>query len=139
MAVIRYPHLPEKLEDESPFISDMRSLAESRKLLGMRAIGKMLKDLLVNGTESRYLNGITGYPILELKTRSRGGEAGGARVYLYRADEQEFHVCAAEVKMGITTNLQMLKRTAFIAWHWMEGYEVFPPIQTAKRHKRNKT
>ncbi len=97
----------------------------------------MLKDLLINGTQSRYLNGITGYPILELKTRSRGGEAGGARIYLYRADDQEFHICAAEVKTGITTNLELLKRTAFIAWHWMEGYEIFPPTQALKRTAKN--
>jgi hypothetical protein len=137
VAIIRYPHDPQKLEGEPPFIADMRILAETRKLLGMRAIGKMLKDLLVNGTESRYLNGITGYPILELKTRSRGGEAGGARVYLYRADDQEFHLCAAEVKIGISTNPELLKRTAFIAWHWLEGYEIFPTTQAQKRTKRN--
>ncbi len=138
MAVIRYPHFPEKLEDEPPFIKDLRGLAESRKLLGMKAIGKMLKDLLLHGTESRYLNGITGYPILELKTRSRGGETGGARVYLYRADDEEFHVCAAEIKTGVTTNLELLKRTAFIAWHWMEGYPVFPINQTSKRQTNTK-
>ena len=115
----------------------MRILAEARKLLGMRAIGKMLKDLLINGTESRYLNGITGYPILELKTRSRGGEAGGARVYLYRADDQEFHLCAAEVKAGVSTNPELLKRTAFIAWHWLEGIDIFPATQAHKRTKRN--
>ncbi len=115
----------------------MRNLAEQRKLLGMRAIGKMLKDLLVNGTQSRYLNSITGYPILELKTTSRGGEAGGARVYLYRTDDQEFHLCAAEVKAGVRTNQELLKRTAFIAWHWMEGYQIFLPTQTHKRTKRN--
>lgn len=114
----------------------MRSLAEQRKLLGMRAIGKMLKDLLINGTQSRYLSGITGYPILELKTTSRGGETGGARVYLYRADDQEFHLCAAEVKTGVRTNPELLKRTAFIAWHWMEGYQIFQPTQTQKRTKR---
>jgi hypothetical protein len=136
MAVIRYPHHPDGLEQEPPFISDMRTLACERKLLGMRAIGKMLKDLLANGTASRYLTGITGYPILELKTTSRGGEAGGARVYLYRADDQEFHLCAAEVKPGVTTNPELLKRTAYIAWHWREGYDLFPTTRAGKRTKR---
>jgi hypothetical protein len=130
MAVIRYPHDPDNLEREPPFITDLRALADQRKLLGMRAIGKMLKDLLLNGTRSRYLNGITGYPILELKTTSRGGEAGGARAYLYRADDQEFHLCAAEVKVGIATNPVLLQRTAYIAWHWINGYEIFPIKQT---------
>jgi hypothetical protein len=137
VAVIRYPHDPDNLEREPPFISDMRTLAKERKLLGMRAIGKMLKDLLINGTSSRYLNGITGYPILELKTTSRGGEAGGARVYLYRADDQEFHLCAAEVKPGTATNIELLKRTAYIAWHWMNGYDIFPTTRARKRTKRN--
>ena len=114
----------------------MRELAEQRKLLGMRAIGKMLKDLLTTGTSSRYLRGIIGYPILELKTASRGGEAGGARVYLYRADDQEFHLCGAEVKTGTTTNPELLKRTAYIAWHWREGTKLFPPTRAQKRSKR---
>lgn len=136
MAIIRYPHDPDGLEQEPPFIRDMRALAGERKLLGMRAIGKMLKDLLLNSTESRYLRGITGYPILELKTASRGGQAGGARVYLYRADDEEFHLCAAEVKPGTTADPELLKRTAYIAWHWMHGFEVFPPTRTRKRTKR---
>jgi hypothetical protein len=136
MVIIRYPHHPDGLEREPPFISDMRTLASERKHMGMRAIGKMLKDLLTNGTSSRYLTGIIGYPILELKTTSRGGEAGGARVYLYRADDQEFHVCAVEIKPGATTNPELLKRTAYIAWHWREGYELFPTTRAGKRTKR---
>ena len=136
MVVIRYPHDPDGLEREPPFITDLRGLAEQRKLLGMRAIGKMIKDLLVTGTSSRYLRGITGYPMLELKTASRGGEAGGARVYLYRADDQEFHLCAAEVKTGSTTNQELLKRTAYIAWHWREGIALFPATRAQKRSKR---
>lgn len=139
MAIIRYPHDPDGPEREPPFITDLRELAEQRKLLGMRAIGKMFKDLLVTDTTSRYLRGITGYPILELKTASRGGEAGGARVYLYRADDQEFHLCAAEVKTDATTDPELLKRTAYIAWHWREGTELFPPTKAQKRSRRSET
>ncbi len=136
MATIRYPLHPDSLEQEPPFIRDMRGLANQRKLLGMRAIGKMLKDLLENGTESRYLIGITGYPILELKTTSRGGQPGGARVYLYRADDQEFHLCAAEVKSESAANTDLIKRTAYIAWHWLHGYEIFPKTRANKRTGR---
>jgi hypothetical protein len=40
------------------------------------------------------------------------------------------------VKPGLVTNPELLKRTAYIAWHWREGYELFPTTRTGKRTKR---
>lgn len=61
-----------------------------RDLLAMRAVGqraavtaiiRMVRDLKASGRDSRYALPLKGLPLWELKTRSRGGEKGGARVW----------------------------------------------------------
>ena len=43
----------------------------------------MLVDFHARDLESRFVKKLKGLPIWELKTRSRGGSKGGARVYFF--------------------------------------------------------
>jgi hypothetical protein len=137
MFAIRYPYEPNDIVGHPPFIDDLLDLRDDNKYDALQAIGAMVYDLRQYGTDSRYLEAMTGLPILELKTRARGGQTGGARVYLYRADEREFHLCAAEAKRGSTPTRSLLERTALIALAWRRNLEVFPTTRAAKRTKRN--
>lgn len=90
------------------------------------ALQKMVFDLKQNGHRSRFLRTMHEYPaVLELKNASRGGGAGGARVYLYRAGEFEYHLCAAECKPESKADLRLLERTAVIAFAWKKGIPIF--------------
>ena len=54
----------------------------------------MTRDLKQFGPNSRYIKHLGG-PIYELKTRT---PAGGARVYFFRTEKEEFVLARAEVK-----------------------------------------
>jgi hypothetical protein len=136
-AVLRYPYEPNDIQGYPPFIDDLLDLRDAKKHQALQAIGTMVYDLRQHSTNSRYLETMIGYPILELKTRSRGGETGGTRVYLYRADENEFHLCAAETKRGNTPTQRLLERTALIAVAWRRNLEVFPTTRAEKRTRRS--
>ncbi len=136
LSVLRYPYEPNDMNGFPPFIDDLLDLRDAQRNQALLAIGSMVFDLRQNGTQCRYLETMIGLPILELKTRTRGGEAGGARVYLYRADEQEFHLCAAESKRGNTPSQNLLERTALIAVAWRRNQEIFPTSKRAKRTRR---
>ena len=78
-----------------------------RDLLAMRAAGQraaitaiigMVRDLKTSGRDSRYAVPLKGLPLWELKTRSRGGEKGGARVYFFWRVDGVPVLCGAEVK-----------------------------------------
>ena len=135
--IIRYPYEPNDISGYPPFIEDLLNIRDAGQTHALRAIGGMVRDLRQQGTVCRYLKALTGYPILELKTRARGGETGGARVYLYRADDTEFHLCAAETKQGDTPSRILLERTALIALAWHKNLEIFPETRAAKRIRRH--
>ncbi len=135
-SIIRYTYEPNDITGFPPFIDDLLDLRDASKYQALNAIGTMVYDLRQHGTTSRYLETMIGYPILELKTRARGGETGGARVYLYRADENEFHLCAAETKRGNTPTQHLLERTALIAIAWRRNLEIFPMTKKSKRTRR---
>ncbi len=80
LSVIRYPYEPNDIQGYPPFIDDLLDLRDANKYQALQAIGTMVYDLRQHGTNSRYLETMIGYSILELKTRARGGETGGARV-----------------------------------------------------------
>ena len=78
-----------------------------RDLLTMRAAGqrqavtaiiRMVRDLKSSGRDSRYALPLKGLPLWELKTRSRGGKKGGARVYFFWRVDGVPVLCGAEVK-----------------------------------------
>ncbi len=56
-------------------------MADAGQQDALDAIITMLEDLTLYSLGSRYAQPLKGTPIWELKTRSRGGQKGGARVY----------------------------------------------------------
>ena len=74
---------PDRITSKHPrIIEDMLELCENHQLAVDAMIG-MLHDLYEFDLETRYAKKLTNYPLWELKTRSRGGEKGGARVYFF--------------------------------------------------------
>jgi hypothetical protein len=76
----------------------MLELCEHHQLAVNAMIG-MLEDLFEFDLKTRYAKKLTDYPLWELKTRSRGGEKGGARVYFF-VENNIAYICNAEVKTG---------------------------------------
>ena len=75
-------------------------MAESGWQEAIDAIIEMLADFHVSGTGSRFAEKFKSMPVWELKTRSRGGLKGGARVYFFVTPKGESMVVNAEVKSG---------------------------------------
>jgi hypothetical protein len=69
----------------------------------------MVRDLKLQGRSSRYLVALTGFPIYELKPKSRGGENGGTRVYLFLTEHDEAGLVTCEVKDGDEPDAAKLK------------------------------
>lgn len=88
-----------------------------RDLLTMRAAGqrgaitaiiRMVRDLKQRGRDSRYALPLKGTPIWELKTRSRGGAKGGARVYRFWRVDGVAVLCGAEIKEADAASQSLL-------------------------------
>jgi hypothetical protein len=121
-----YPaRLPENLQARHPIlIEEMLALAKSGKKRPIAAIIKMVKDLKENGRESRYLIRMGNYPIYELKTRARGGQTGGTRVYLFLTDHDEAGLVTCEVKDDDAADPEKLRLTARVAVAHRKGIPV---------------
>lgn len=106
------PRHPDNLDAERPIIvENLITIVEVGHQEAVDAIVGMLADLAENGLDSRYAKVLNGTPVWELKTRSRGGVKGGARVYWFpleveAEDEEGAEVVAvvvnAEVKADST-------------------------------------
>ncbi len=136
MAVkIVYPFDPDELDAEQPpFVEDLVDLLEHGHRTALAEIVKMVADLKANGRDSRYLKKLEGYPLWELKSRSRGGEKGGARVYLFIGPDTTFFLCHAEWKPDNEADELLLEDTAYIATAFQEGHKVLPE-KKGKRHE----
>lgn len=92
---------PNRLNSEyTLLIEDLIEMAESGWQEAVDAIVEMLADFHVSGTDSRFAEKFKSMPVWELKTRSRGGLKGGARVYFFVTPKGESMVVNAEVKSG---------------------------------------
>lgn len=107
-----------------------------RDLLAMRAAGqraavtaiiRMVRDLKVSGRESRYALPLKGLPLWELKTRSRGGEKGGARVYFFWRVDGIPVLCGAEVKDDDEASRHLL----------MEGLQAYREYTAKQREEES--
>jgi hypothetical protein len=127
-----YPaRLPENLQATHPIlIEEMLALVKSGKKRPIAAIIKMVKDLKENGRESRYLVRMGNYPIYELKTRARGGQTGGTRVYLFLTEHDEAGLVTCEVKDDDAADPEKLKLTARVAIAHRKGI----PVLQKRRH-----
>ena len=86
----------------------------------------MVAALKEQGNESGFLKKLKGTPISELKSHSRGGQKGGARVYLFEGPEETFFLCRAEWKPDDEANQELLDDTAYILLAYKFGRSVFP-------------
>ncbi len=83
MRLIEARH-PNKPTAEHPLIiENLIEISQANHQEALNSIIQMLEDLVQNELESRYAKTLQGTPIWELKTRSRGGIKGGARVYWF--------------------------------------------------------
>ena len=83
MRLIEARH-PARLDAKHPLIvENLLEISQANHQEALNSIIQMLEDLLQNELNSRYAKTLQGTPIWELKTRSRGGIKGGARVYWF--------------------------------------------------------
>ena len=126
---IAYPFDPDDLEATNPpFVQDLIDLKLNGYTQTVAELCKMIADLKHNGVECRFLKQLRNYAMLELKSRSRGGQKGGARAYLFRI-KQTFLICRAEWKPDNEPSLECLEDTAYILKAFKERRKVFPPQQ----------
>ncbi len=117
--ILAYPFHPQRLQDKhSPLMTDLIHLEKTEHHDCVTQIILMIADLKENGSESRFLKSFMG-GILELKSRSRGGDKGGARVYLFRGIHAQFFLCHTECKQVNAANATLIADTAEI----LIGYE----------------
>ena len=75
------PRHPNRLNAKYPLIiENLLEISQANHQEALNAIIQMLEDLVQNELTSRYAKTLEETPIWELKTRSRGGIKGGARV-----------------------------------------------------------
>jgi hypothetical protein len=81
-------------------IEDLLEIADGYPQVVVNSMVVMLRDLYQNGRDSRFISKLHDLPLSELKTRSRGGAKGGARVYFAFTNQGEAIIINAEVKAG---------------------------------------
>ena len=135
MAVIAYPYFPDRLEDlHPPLVKDLVDLKHSGHHDCIAQMVRMVADLKNHGTDSRFFKGLGG-PLVELKSRSRGGDKGGSRIYLFQGLEETFFLCRAECKHGNEADAVLLADTAEIAAAYRKGLPIFPPREWRGRER----
>lgn len=110
-------------DTSSMVVRDLLSMRRAGKREAVTAIIRMVRDLKEHGRGSRYALALKDLPIWELKTRSRGGEKGGARVYFFWTLDGVPILCGAEVKEGDSPDATLLKEAlaAFLQFKRGEG------------------
>ncbi len=132
VARIAYPFDPDDLQAKNPpFVQDLLELKHGGYIDTISEISKMVAALKEQGNECGFLKKLKGTPISELKSHSRGGQKGGARVYLFeglrsRDNIQVFLPCRAEWKPDNAPNQEMLEDTAYILAAIQDEQAVFP-------------
>jgi hypothetical protein len=126
VAIIQYPFHPQHLTAKHPpLIEHLIELEFSEHHQCVTQIINMIADLKLNGLNSRYLKKMKG-PFLELKTASRGGDKGGARVYMFQTAIDAFYLCYPECKSGNEANAILLHKTLEIIRAFQNKQKLFP-------------
>jgi hypothetical protein len=122
---LKLARAPDELRRKHPLIIEqLLALVAASKVDGVRMIIEMLSDLHSHGRESRFLVKMKG-PFWELKSKTRGGERGGARVYLFLLPGDAAGVVTCEVKEDERPDADLLLLTARVAKAYKEGIDVF--------------
>ena len=109
---------------QTRIVEDLLEMLESHGQKPVDAIIEMLEDLHLFGRDSRYVRKMKTPLVWELKTQSRGGVKGGARVYFFVDQDEQIIVVNAECKDGDEPSLQKLKEVTTIALAHINGIAV---------------
>lgn len=119
MTRLLLPYALNRPEARHPcIIEDLLEVTDAHALTAMI---EMLTDLHQHGQESRYAKKLEGLPLWELKTRSRGGPKGGARVYFTFTGHGEALLINAEVKTGDTPSVAKITEALAITLAYANG------------------
>ncbi len=118
---------PNRLNASNPIIiENLLEMVHHNQQTSVNSIILMLQNLYAQGRDSRYLEKLKTLPFYELKTRSRGGQKGGARVYLFLTENNEAIIVNAEIKSGNTPSPQRLEEVAIVLRAYRQGVGVIP-------------
>jgi hypothetical protein len=120
------PRHPDRLTAKHPvIIEEFLALVREGQVDALGMMIKMLADLYQQGRGSRYLRNMTGTPIWELKSQSRGGQKGGSRIYLFVTEQDEAVIVNCEVKDGDEASTEKLKGVLQVIKAYKAGVSVF--------------
>ncbi len=131
---IAYPYDPDELDAKHPpLVEDLIEMRRNNQHEAILEIAKMVSALKELGLKCGFTKKLFDSPLYELKTHSRGGQKGGARVYFFRSNNN-FLLCRAECKNSNQPDEELLESTAYILLAFKQGKPVFPtwmkhPIQ----------
>ncbi len=121
----RLARQPNRLEAKhSRLVEDLLELAKSGNQEAVDTLIMMLGDFHQNGFNSRFVKKLKGLPIWELKSRSRGGHKGGARVYFFITEKDEVALINAESKVASEPSASKLDEVAEILFAHRQGLAV---------------
>lgn len=105
-------------ERREPFlIGDMKPYNRLGRNLCVSTMIAMIRALIFEGENCRFIKGL-GAGVYELKSSSRGGHKGGARVYFF-VYQGVAVLCRAECKKSDeAVDMAKLGQTAFFAASW---------------------
>jgi hypothetical protein len=130
-----YARHPFRLSAKHPrIIEDLLELIYQGKQEAVNAIILMLEDFYIQGIESRFCKKLQGLPIWELKTRSRGGLKGGARVYFFFLENNRAVLINAEYKADTTASITKLEEVAQVILAYTNGIRVFEEIDHEQKN-----
>lgn len=113
---------PQYLKAKHPrLIEDLLELVLAGKQDAVDTIIMMLEDFHQQGFQSRFVKKLKGLPIWELKSRSRGGQKGGARVYFFMTGQREVALVNAESKASSAPSASKLEEVAAILLAYQQG------------------
>ena len=97
-------------------VEDLLALADSYHE-GFQTCMEMLMDFYTSGRSSRFALAMHG-PLWELKSRSRGGQKGGARVYFAWVGQDKALLLRAEVKTDDAPTISVLNECIALLNKW---------------------
>lgn len=106
-------------------IDELLALADEGNQRGVAMMIKMLKELHERGRNSQYLVKLQSSPIWELKPTSRGGETGGARVYLFLLEGEGAGIVNCEIKSRNAPSTESLRVVLEVVEAYQLGVSVF--------------
>jgi hypothetical protein len=113
---------PTNLTAPNPIIVDEMLAFEND--VKQEGVSMMIK-IRTNGRSSRYLEKLKSSPVWELKSTSRGGEKGGARVYAFLTAEGDAGIVNCEIKEGDSPDIEKLRTVLQVIEAFKRGVPVF--------------